>query len=61
MERNYFKAIWRRKDGDFPITIVKSLGFHEAREYVKILESTTGIPLDECISVEYAKRTQKEI
>jgi len=43
------KALWRRQDGDEPVTVVGYLGRHEGREYVGIAESTTGVPLDEIV------------
>jgi hypothetical protein len=43
------KYVWRRPDGDFPVTVLKSLGKMDGREYVQVKESTTGIPFDECL------------
>lgn len=41
------KYIWNSKDVDYPVTVVSSLGFFDGREYAKIEESTTAIPIDE--------------
>jgi hypothetical protein len=42
-------STWRRPNGDYPIKIVGYLGKGpNGREYVRIEESNTGIPLDEC-------------
>lgn len=42
------KYIWKNKDSDIPITVIGSLGIGpDGREYVKILESESGVPIDE--------------
>ena len=43
------KYIWRKRDGDYPVTVLESFGVMDGREYVRVEGSSTGIPFDECI------------
>lgn len=44
-----FNAIWKSKEGHFPVEVVGYLGEINKRHYVSIKDSNTGIPLDEVI------------
>jgi hypothetical protein len=52
--------VWRKRDGDYPITVTESLGIVDGREYVKVEGSSTGIPFDECVlAVDVENETNK--
>lgn len=49
---------WRTKDADYPVTVLEFLGKGpDGREYAKIEESLSAVPVDELI----AKKVLKSI